>query len=769
MMRLLSIACAALLVDLLGCGGGSANSTGAGGVGGSTDEGATSSSASPSSSTGSVGGAGQGGMSAGGGGSGGALMPGVSRVGVGPVSACSLDAHHVVHCWGSNESGQLGDGHAADSSTPVAVDGSDWTSISVGGTFACALKPGGDRFCWGDNSFGEFGDGTLHNANAPVATDSGWASISAGSDFACGLHPDGTLWCWGSNDQHQVDSTNQQVIKLPIEPMPGTQWLTVASGLQESCGAKQDGSIWCWGIDSKTAKRMGQLDGFGYIAMGFHHRCAIQGSGELYCWGQNDGGQLGTGDRTAHAEPTRIGSDADWARVSAGLASTCAIKKSGALFCWGSNPEGELGVADLSTQEVDEPTEVLAGSTWLDVWTGGGGLELGLGGNTCGVQSDGSTWCWGLTDIGLIGNGDTAAYALPPRRIGTDSDWVELGHNPWGLKSDGSIHSWGMRGLYYDFATNPPNDQIDYGVYGLVDVFPFGSNAAPGIGKATDCYLKLDGTTWCISGVDCPTHPSGIFGCPFTVSQFGTDQNWSKIFGGPTSHCGIRTDGSLACWGKNDEGQIGDGTMTDRPDPTPVLPGTSWLDASVSGDMTCGITSTHLLYCWGDNIYGGLGNGPESSLVPVQVGTDSDWATVDGEDEICTATKIDGSLWGWGRISGDGSGTTQSTPVQIDAGPVLQLSNLGSTACYVKQDGTLWCWGVDYNGEAGVKPTQQVDLFQAPVQVGTETDWAGVSVGENETTCGLKSDGSVWCWGDRNDAATDDLDLVGTPLRILSP
>ena len=179
------------------------------------------------------------------------------------------------------------------------------------------------------------------------------------------------------------------------------------------------------------------------------------------------------------------------------------------------------------------------------------------------------------------------------------------------------------------------------------------------------------------------------------------------------------------------------------------------------------IRSDGTLWSWGGNRYGELGHdGTTPCQVPVQVGSDSDWAAVasglSGYGKL--AIKQGGTLWQWGA----------NEPYYLGLGgaPVLTPAEVGSDSDWaaiaqgdddsmaIKQDGTLWAWGSNYYGELGLGDTNPRTV---PTQVGTDTDWAAVACGFYFTVA-TKQDGSLWAWG-RNDygqlglGTTDEKDV----------
>ena len=242
---------------------------------------------------------------------------------------------------------------------------------------------------------------------------------------------------------------------------------------------------------------------------------------------------------------------------------------------------------------------------------------------------------------------------------------------------------------------------------------------------------------------------------------------------GPTS----REDGSLWCWGQNQLGQVGDGTIDDRYEPTQVGTATDWRFVSATASHSCGIRNDDSLWCWGNNGFGqasGDGTTSHGLVTPVRVGGGT-WKTVRVGSLYTCAIRTDSTLWCWGYNVygqlGDGSIAERSTPVQIGTATWIALSAGYSHTCGIQTDRSLWCWGDNREGQVGNGTTNNGVL--RPTQVGTATDWRAVTAsntfffgsGRLGHTCGIRDGGSLWCWGSNAGGALGD----GTFTRRLLP
>ncbi|MGB1934793.1 MAG: RCC1 domain-containing protein, partial [Candidatus Poseidoniaceae archaeon] len=229
------------------------------------------------------------------------------------------------------------------------------------------------------------------------------------------------------------------------------------------------------------------------------------------------------------------------------------------------------------------------------------------------------------------------------------------------------------------------------------------------------CMLREDGTVMCWGnnyygqiGVGYRNTSGGVN--PVDVTLYG-GHTATQLSAGGFHNCAILDDGSVACWGYNQAGTLGDGTYDDRYVPSPTLGFGAGLDAILLSSgyyHTCALLSDDSISCWGSNEFGQIGNG-----------------------------EIDGNL---------GVSTPYSIP-EFGPGSNASLVRAGGHAtCAVTTDGELYCWG--YKALKGVTGDNQ--HISSPNHIpNSGTNVTDVSVGGYHT-CALLENGSVMCWG-RND------------------
>ncbi|MCL2570600.1 MAG: hypothetical protein FWE16_05380 [Firmicutes bacterium] len=224
------------------------------------------------------------------------------------------------------------------------------------------------------------------------------------------------------------------------------------------------------------------------------------------------------------------------------------------------------------------------------------------------------------------------------------------------------------------------------------------------------------------------------------------------VSAGSTHSLAITTTGELWTWGSNDRGQTGLGT-TDGNTLTPTRVGTATNWASVSASAhSLAITTTGELWAWGSNSAGGTGLGTTTgnTLVPTRVGTATNWVSVSTGSGHSLAITTTGELWAWGLNANGRTGLgpiAGSTLVPTQVGTATNWASVSAGIMHshaITTTGELWAWGFNSSGRTGLGTTNGHTFV--PTRVGTATNWASVSAG-NTRSIGLTTTGELWAWG----------------------
>ncbi len=231
--------------------------------------------------------------------------------------------------------------------------------------------------------------------------------------------------------------------------------------------------------------------------------------------------------------------------------------------------------------------------------------------------------------------------------------------------------------------------------------------------------------------------------------------------------CALTTGGDAYCWGNNGNGQLGDATTTERLTPTAVSGGPTFVTLSLGGGHSCGVSAGGTAYCWGYNPYGQLGDGTTIDRhTPVAVFGGPTFATVNaGLFHTCGVTTGDVAYcWGYNNLGqlGDGTTTDRNTPGIVVGGPPFATVSAGTFhSCAVSTNGAAFCWGRNNVGQLGDGTTIQ---RLTPAAVSGGLAFAAVSAGSSHT-CGTTTGDTPYCWGSNSNGQLGD----GTTTARHSP
>jgi alpha-tubulin suppressor-like RCC1 family protein len=448
------------------------------------------------------------------------------------------------------------------------------------------------------------------------------------------------------------------------------------------------------------------------------------------------------------------------AQISYGKYSACAVTSGGRLYCWGPS-SSSFPLIGTGGNGTAKPSLVDASTGWTAVSVGGS--------HACGIKS-GLMYCWGSNGTAL-GTGDTSSRTTPTLISGIGWTKVAAGASHTCGLQGGTLYCWGSNSTGQVGLPSTTTQQ-------LTPLALFSANAVFSSGTSNATFaIKPDGTLWATG-----ENQDGALGDNSTTNRFGfvqigTQTGWTTgTSGGDQSisnlgdtTCAIRGAGELWCWGSNGWGTVGDGTNTIRRlIPVRIGTNTDWTEVSGTSMHVCGRRGG-ALYCWGTNFTGELGNGTRvQSTVPTQVGTATDWNGIQVFDRNELTQGRSGGTCGTraGRLYCWGTGLYfgyEPEPLRGDTFGDWQSITMGRQHACALRAGQLYCWGHNFTGQLGDGTTSH---NFTPTQVGTATDWELVDAGSDQT-CGIRH-GELYCWGYNNKGQLGDGTTTQhpTPTRV---
>ncbi len=505
---------------------------------------------------------------------------------------------------------------------------------------------------------------------------------------------------------------------------------------------------------------------------GSNHSCALTSTGGVVCWGQNNSAQLGDGTRTSRITPTPVsGLSSGFQAVVSGQTHSCALTDVGAVKCWGFNFYGQLGNGSNSTPNV--PVSVLGFSNEV--------IALAAGANhTCALTNTGAVKCWGLNTSGQLGNADNANSNVPVDVNGLSSGVSAIGagdYHTCALLSTGGGKCWGSNGAGQLGDNSTDDSNVPVNIDSLAVVL-----SEVDAGEEHTCVRTSSGGMYCWGRNNNGRLGDGTYDDKLVPVQVtGLASGVTSIDAGRLHSCAV-VNGGAKCWGNNSDGQLGDGTTSGKNIPTDVSGLTSGV-ASVSASRahTCAVLSSGGLYCWGYNYYGQLGDGTSGIYYsPVTVsGMSSGMSDVAAGNSHTCALTASGGIKCWGGNSkgelGNGTNTANNLPQDVTglSSGVSEVSPGVNYTCALVSAG-VQCWGYNFHGQLGNASNSDSNV---PVAVsGLASGILQVGTGRVHS-CARTNSGGVKCWGwndngqlgnGGNDNSNTPVDVTGLPATVSS-
>jgi alpha-tubulin suppressor-like RCC1 family protein len=727
----------------------------------------------------------------------------------GTSHSCGLDSENKLLCWGGRAYYRLADGATTGTrNSPYKYPSSSevydtpLAAITAGDYHTCTIRMDVTTWCWGYNNVGQLGYGAVSTQEMPKQVEFPNNLIplqisSGGGKFTCSLMDDGSVYCWGLNDNGQLGlgNTTDQYLPTKVLLPPGRTALAISAGTSHACAILDDKSIKCWGnndygqigdgtTDDRTSPSSVILSGINdpiQISAGYDSTCALFDDGSIQCWGNNVNGQLGIGSTTQSNSPQSLSSISHLqaSSIDVGNNYACALFHDGAPRCWGLGTSGQLGTGSTVSSNspqlvkgyeegINQSIIISQGSEssipihiagWDYTSSVFGTLPTGIGWNNMTNSLE-------LTNLLTVGNYSVSiTFSIGSYSIVVTADFEIIERiDQWSDRV--SSHTHGMA-MIDDMESHIPVD-LD-------------------VGNGYLCYISLTNLNYCQGANSNGQLGDTSSSAKTTPSEiYGFEQPLKSISTGVRHTCGIDYDGSLYCWGANDQGELGQGNTGTSANPYRAevtvenngLENNRALQVSVGNDHTCSIFDDLQLYCWGYNYYGQLGIGSTTQQTRSQVVNMPDNLRVTdislGSSHTCAIVN-NGSVYCWGRGDsgqlGDNSTINSQVPVytQLPQGRTAIAISSGAThSCAILDNNSIYCWGKNNYGQLGIGSTPSYSLLPVFVDMPTSSVPVQLSLG-TDFTCTVLNNGSAYCWGyNSHNQVEGPVDNV-QPSSITSP
>lgn len=583
----------------------------------------------------------------------------------------------------------------------------------------CFQKNSTQNFCWGDALPMAVDFSALPVAEAPLYGKT-IEKYDASYSTSC-VVANGKAYCWGIG---AIGNSPTRISTIPVAVdtagvLSGKTIKDVSTSVHRACAVDTGNDIYCWGsgtfgglgnasnADSDVpvaVSKAGVLNGLTIksVTSGYYHTCVIASDDKVYCWGSGGNGQLGNGASFPRNTPVAavIPGGLTVKAMTSTLNTNCVIASDDQVYCWGLGDVGQIGdglVSNTNSPTLVDTTGALSGKTIKSITSSNRSI--------CAIASDDQVYCWGY--LGKLVNG-VDSYAYVPTAVDTSGvlngltiKKVSIGTGTFcAIASDDKVYCWG--------------------------------DGADG---------KLGNNSTAHSPTPVAVYTSGVLSGKVIVEV--------KLYG--TVVCVRDSSNELYCWGKNDNGQLGNNSKTNSSIPVAVIKkdvvvGKTFKNilGNFSSNLICAIGSDDQLYCWGLNTASGLPT-YSAQLYPMPVYANSISNTT--LSNITFQTSSYDGLVCVQTANGDFYCKSDEFIKRFNFGVQFKASHNflgGSSTCYLGVDNLAYCTG-DVLGTASVV-SSNVPVALDMTNVGVGETIKDMQIG-NLHGCILATNNKVYCWG----------------------
>ena len=569
-------------------------------------------------------------------------------------------------------------------------------------------------------------------------------AVAAGFEHTCALHEDGTMSCWGYSRYIQLDIAGDSSLSaVPARVSNMSEVAAIATGTGFSCALHENGSIDCFGegfsgqlgngdfYSSDLPVRVLDIDDATAISAGSFHVCALHADSSVSCWGSNSQGQIGNGESGGFysdeyqadvSSPWPVLGIEDAIAVSAGSTHTCVLHSDSTVSCWGNNSYGQLGNGEKGDGWEDDSADSVVPVQVKNI-TDAIAIDAGAG-FTCALHRNQTVSCWGFNGSGQLGTGQIGEEpsSAVPQQVEGVADAVSLSVSfayACVIHEGGNASCWGRNwsgqlgnGIHSDDERDDTvNSAVPVPVKNLYDAIEIST------GYSHACALLRNGTISCWgNNENGQIGIGGFFYVRTTAARVDVVNvaDAGAVAAGGNHTCALREGGTVSCWGSNSHGQLGSGEAgaeLGTAEPTSVAGIAGAAAIATSENHTCAVVENGTVFCWGNNSSGQLGNGRSGINRDDRSENTAAPATVMGIDDAT------GIATGWDHT------------------------------CALMEDSTVSCWGNNSFGQLGDGTNRSAS---APVKTADISDATAITAGWDHA-CALIRTGSIYCWGNNLD------------------